>query len=263
MWTARPTWPGSPSGPAAVAIDPAAAIRSGVAAAALALSCTCSAGVVTPFSAGRPGGLPPVWQPYALRDDIPRTHYELVESDGRVVLRARATASASALVHRLMVDSSQVTRLHWQWRVDRLAENADMLHKNGDDFAARVYVLFDLPAERLGIVERATRSVARWIYGDEPPLAALCYVWSNRYPIGTEARNPYSARVHTIVVESGPEKLHRWQHESRDIAADYRRAFGTDPPGIVGIVVAADTDDTGASAEAYFGDIELEAPAGS
>ena len=43
----------------------------------------------------------------------------------------------------------------------------------------------------------------------------------------------------------------------KDIVADYRRAFGAAPPAVTGVIVSADTDNTGESVESYFGDIEF------
>jgi Protein of unknown function (DUF3047) len=45
--------------------------------------------------------------------------------------------------------------------------------------------------------------------------------------------------------------------EERNVLDDYRRAFGEEPPPIAGVAVMTDTDDTGASATAWFGDIVL------
>ena len=58
-----------------------------------------------------------------------------------------------------------------------------------------------------------------------------------------------------IVVESGAEKVNQWVTEERDILEDYRRAFGEDPFLISGVAIMTDTDNTGESAVAYYGDI--------
>ncbi|MDX1801592.1 MAG: DUF3047 domain-containing protein, partial [Marinobacter sp.] len=39
---------------------------------------------------------------------------------------------------------------------------------------------------------------------------------------------------------------------------DYRRAFGKAPPPIVGIGIMSDSDNTGESATAWYGDITLD-----
>ncbi len=58
-----------------------------------------------------------------------------------------------------------------------------------------------------------------------------------------------------IVVESGAEKVNRWVCEERNILEDYGKAFGGTPPKISGVAIMTDTDNTGESAIAYYGDI--------
>ena len=58
-----------------------------------------------------------------------------------------------------------------------------------------------------------------------------------------------------IVVESGEAKLNQWVNEERNIYEDYKKAFGEEPPMISGFAIMTDTDNTGESATAYYGDI--------
>ena len=58
-----------------------------------------------------------------------------------------------------------------------------------------------------------------------------------------------------IVVESGPERLNQWVSEERNVYEDYKKAFGEEPSLISGVAIMTDTDNTGESATAYYGDI--------
>jgi hypothetical protein len=58
-----------------------------------------------------------------------------------------------------------------------------------------------------------------------------------------------------IVLRSGEAEINRWITEGRNIAKDFRTAFGEDPPNISGVAIAADTDQTGETATSWFGDI--------
>ncbi len=58
-----------------------------------------------------------------------------------------------------------------------------------------------------------------------------------------------------IVVESGDSRLDRWVSVERNIYKDYLQAFGEEPPMISGVAIMTDTDNTGESATAYYGDI--------
>ncbi|MDZ7682540.1 MAG: DUF3047 domain-containing protein [Fodinibius sp.] len=72
---------------------------------------------------------------------------------------------------------------------------------------------------------------------------------------GTIVPNPFTDWVYMIAVQSGRSKSGRWIVESRNIMEDYRQAFGESPPDITGVAIMTDTDNTGGSATAYYGDI--------
>lgn len=211
-----------------------------------------------PFSAAAPGdALPPGWQETVLPNIDRHTRFDLIADEGVVALRARSDAAASSAVHALSVDPARTPLLTWRWKVSRVLDKADMASKTGDDYAARVYVLFDYDIARLPFLTRGKLALARAFYGDAVPAAALCYVWDNRHPVGTAAWSAYTDRVRMIVLESGPARAGVWTTETRDVAADFRAAFGEDPPPIVGAVLAADTDNTGESVETLFQDLRF------
>ena len=62
-----------------------------------------------------------------------------------------------------------------------------------------------------------------------------------------------------IVLESGAEKTGQWVTEERDVAADFRAAYGHEPPAVTGIAIGNDTDQTGETALAWFGDFSFGA----
>jgi hypothetical protein len=43
--------------------------------------------------------------------------------------------------------------------------------------------------------------------------------------------------------------------EERNVYEDYKKAFGEEPSMISGVAIMTDTDNTGESATAYYGDI--------
>jgi hypothetical protein len=216
------------------------------------------------FSALRAGDALPGWlKPYAFANRPRLTEYALVQDAGRTVLRARANASTAGLIRELRVDPRTHPLLAWRWKVTNLLQRSDLATKDGDDFPARLYVTFDLDPASLPLGERVTLALARAIWGEQLPLAALCYVWDTRAPQGTIAANAYTDRVQMVVADSGPALLGRWVERERNVAGDYRRAFGAEPPPVSALVVSADTDNTGESAESYFGDIEFRAPRNS
>jgi hypothetical protein len=86
-------------------------------------------------------------------------------------------------------------------------------------------------------------------------------VWDNRHPVGTSAWSPYTDRVRTVVLESGASRAGRWVDEKRDLEADFHAAFGAGlpMPPVMGIAAGNDTDQTGETVTAWFGDFHLGA----
>jgi hypothetical protein len=231
-------------------------------AAAVFASIAFAAPPITPFSAMAPGALPGAWRDVGIAK-IKANRSSLVADEGVTVLRVRSEESAGTVVHALDADPRATPVLSWRWKVDRVVEKADMTQKAGDDYAARVYVFFDLPLEELSFFQAMKIRIVRALYGEEVPTAAICYVWDNRHPPGTILPNPYTERVRMFVLESGTERAGSWITESRDVADDYLRAFegapGAGVPRVSGIGAGADTDQTAESVTAWFGDFRLAA----
>ena len=147
--------------------------------------------------------------------------------------------------------------LEWRWKVNRMLDKADMRAREGDDFAARVYVFFDVSMDSLSFADRTKLRLARMIAGPDVPTAALCYVWDNTHRIGHTQWSPYTNRARMIVLQSGTSNIEKWITESRDIAADFRDAFGFDAPAVTGVAVGNDTDNTGEHVTTWYGDVSL------
>ncbi len=241
-------------------------IARGLAAAFLALLAASGiaapvADPIAPFSGAAPGSaLPAGWRTLSL-PGIPAPEFSLVDEAGTTVLRARAAAAAGTVAFALEADPAARPRLAWRWKVDRVVAAADLADRRGDDFAARVYVFYDVPVGSLPLGARVKALVARAFWGESLPTAALCYVWDNRHAPGTSAWNPYTDRVRTVVLRSGGAG--EWARETRDLEADFRAAFGGEwkgpVPRVTGIAAGNDTDQTGETVTAWFGDFRLEA----
>jgi hypothetical protein len=196
--------------------------------------------------------------------NVDANRYSLV-SDGEsktTVLRIdshNAAGSVALPSFALMSELNVRGQLRWRWKIDRVVEAADLRKRSGDDYAARIYVFFDVPIESLGFIERNKIRLARLVSGSEVPTTALCYVWDNKSPVGTTVPSPYTARVRKIVLQSGKTHAGQWMTESRDVAADFRTAFGlastASVPRVTGVAVGSDTDQTRESVTTWFGDV--------
>jgi len=211
---------------------------------------------VAQFSRAIPGGdVPPGWTPWVVDIRKPATRYSLVEEDRQTALRAEARGSVSGFLTNIRVDPALHPRVRWRWKVDRVIPGADESRAERDDSPARLMIAFAGDHARLEPGERAKLSLASALSGREAPYAMLMFIWSSEHAPGSIIPNPRSSRVQMIVVEQGPARLGRWLDYERDVAADYRRAFGEDPGLITGVGVLTDADDTQSSALTYYGDI--------
>lgn len=215
------------------------------------------------FSAARPGEpLPRGWRE-ALLPNKKAPEFALVADEGTTVLRVRSSAAAGTAAHSFHIDATAHPTLAWRWKIDRVVERGDLAVKSGDDFAARVYVFFDLPEEEMPWNARMRLKLARLLHGGDLPSAGICYVWDNRHAVGASAWNPYWYRVRTVVLESGNARAGHWAEERRDLVADFVAAFGSrggNPvPAVTGIAIGNDTDQTLESVTAWFGDFRIEA----
>jgi len=211
------------------------------------------------FSDERPGTQPPSgWESLTYPKIPAHTRYELVREDIGVVVKASSRASASGLTRSVRIDPRRYPVIRWRWKVANILEGADVNRKDGDDYPARIYITFEYDPDRSGVFERLKYETARLIYGRYPPYAAVSYIWESRTPVGTVVPNAYSDRLMMIVTESGAQKLNTWVEETRNLYEDYKAAFGREPPMISGVAVMTDTDDTGESATAWYGDITFQ-----
>lgn len=217
-----------------------------------------SADVQPLFSSLLPGQALPKEFRIIILPKIVQNKFSLVADDGKTVLRVESDNSAGSLGLPLTTPGSgEGALLEWRWKVSRVLDKADMSVKTGDDFAARVYIFFDVSMDSLSFADRTKLRLARMIAGPDVPTAALCYVWDNTHRIGHTQWSPYTNRVRMIVLQSGTSNIEKWLTESRDIAADFRDAFGFDAPAVTAVAVGNDTDNTGEHVTTWYGDVSL------
>ncbi len=204
--------------------------------------------------------LAPAWLPLSFGNDRGLTEYRAARRGGRDCLHARTRGGASGLVKPLVVDPAVHPTIRWSWWVQGPVPGGDLTRKEGDDFAARIYVNFRFEPSKAGFLDRLKHRLAGSRFGGEAPGRSLVYVWGNTQPPGTAAPNAYTDKAMVIVVRSGETEAGAWHTEERDIREDFRMAFGDEPPEITSIAIMSDADDTGAAAEACYGDISLLGP---
>lgn len=164
------------------------------------------------------------------------TRYRLEESQGRLAIRADSDAAASGRYREININLDETPMLYWSWKVDNVLTDIDERTRAGDDYAARVYVVF-------------SGGLAFW------RTRAINYVWSSNQRVGDSWISPFTDNVRMVAVQSGPERAGQWIDEHRNIRADYQYLFGEKPRAIDAIAIMTDTDNSGKSVTAWYGDI--------
>ena len=152
------------------------------------------------------------------------------ESDS--CLHLKSVRSSFALEHSVDVDPSQMPYLTWRWKVAQLPTGGDFRRIGSDDQAAQVLVGF------------ADRRV-------------LSYIWDTTAPKGSAQSASSLPLIHVfaVVCQSGAGEANRWVGESRNVAADYERAYGKPAPRVKGVRIQINSQHTGTVAESYFGEV--------
>lgn len=198
---------------------------------------------------------PPGWEALVFKKIDQHTRYDLVSDEGIVVVRAVSADAASGLIRKIQVNPMEYPIVEWRWKVSNILQKGDVMKKEGDDYPARIYITFAYDRSKLSFTDRVKYKAVRLMFGEYPPTGVINYIWGNHAAIDTMVPSPYAERDIMIAVESGSEKINRWVTQRRNLLEDYRRAFHTDPPPISGVAIMTDTDNTGESATAYYGDI--------
>jgi hypothetical protein len=212
------------------------------------------------FSSATIAKPPAPWQVLGLPGNYskPLTQFDVTELDNKKVLRVRTDKSYGNLVHAWQ---GNVSSIAFNWRLDNPLLEANLKSKNGDDAALKVCLSFDMPMEKVPFADRAKLRLAQFLSHDHLPTATLCYVWAHAEPVGTDFDNPFTGRVHYIVLNSGESQLKTWQSHQRNVQADFLKAYGDESkavPAVTAIIVGADSDNTLGSSLGYVSDIALK-----
>jgi len=202
-------------------------------------------------------GMPEGWHFYRIAPYKKNTVYRLENYQGRTVLAANSKTSASGLAVKLRPRSAQNLWLQWEWKAVGAMPQADNADSQRDDAPLRLLVAFDGNKSKLSLKEKLTFEMANLISGQEMPYATVMYIWSGKNAANTVLNNAHTSRVKMIVVDSGWDNLGEWRKHERDLAADYKLAYGETPGNVIGIALLTDTDNTKSEVRALYGDIEL------
>ena len=182
-----------------------------------------------------PGRIPSEWQ---VKVNHGKPDISVCRDAPEPCIRMKSVGASFALERGVDVNPHATPYLAWTWKVTELPPAGDFRKTATDDQAAQVLVAF------------ADRKV-------------LTYIWDSNAPKGTtqSASSIPLVHIYAVVAESGAAQKNRWVQETRDVAADYERAFGKPAPHVKGLRLQINSQHTGSVAESYFGEIAFRSTA--
>ena len=217
---------------------------------------------VTPFSKASGSALPFPWRFIGLPERYakPPTAIDVVELDGKKVLRLRTDASWGTVAHPI---TESIKTLQFSWRLDKPLLRANLKSKSTEDAALKVCLSFDMPLDKVPTGERLLFRLAQLVSQDKLPTATLCYTWAQADAVGSVVPSPVTSRVRYLVLNSANEPLQTWVPHTRNVGADFLKAFGSETsvvPLVTALVIGADADNTKDTSLAYVSDLVTGAP---
>lgn len=198
------------------------------------------------------------WQPLTFPKIARHSTYTAVRCETGSCLLMESDNSASALVLKQPFNVYVYPRLSWRWKVSNVYRKGDSRTKEGDDYPARLYVMFTYDPDRASLGKKLQYQLAKTVYGQYPPDSSISYIWDNQATGSPFIVNAYTSEARMIPVSAGSATVNTWQAYTVDIVRDYRLAFGQDPPPLARLAVMTDSDNTRESARAWIQYIRLE-----
>ncbi|MEY8263764.1 MAG: DUF3047 domain-containing protein [Bermanella sp.] len=162
------------------------------------------------------------------------------------VLSAHSDNSASGLGKEISIDLMQTPYINWSWRIENNLKNLGETSKDGDDYAARLYVVKD----------------GGWRIWQ---TRALNYVWSSNQRAGSRWDNAFvGANAKMLAVRGVEHPVQQWFQEKRNVYEDLIALFGDKGSAeanqqayryLDAVALMTDTDNSAGMATAFYGDI--------
>lgn len=188
------------------------------------------------------------------------THYRQVVKAGRPALLAEADRSASLMRRHWPLAAEQLGEVRFSWWVAAPLPGANLAEAGLGDSPARILFAFDGDHARLSPRNRLLFDLAESVGGERPPYATLMYVFANRPEhLGRTLVHTRTDRIRKVVLDAGPAHAGQWRDHSRNLAEDFRQAFGEAPGRLMSVAVLTDADNTQQQAQAWYGPVEIRA----
>jgi hypothetical protein len=178
------------------------------------------------------------------------TLYTIENIDEKMVLKAGSQDSASGLAKEGSIDLFATPYLNWSWKIENSLPGLTETEKDGDDYAARLYVV---------------KSGGWKIWNTR----ALNYVWSSNQAAQTQWDNAFVGdNAKMFSVKGQGDTIGVWAVEKRNVYQDLIKLFGdkgSDKKNqqayryLDAVALMTDTDNSHKQAVAYYSNIYFSA----
>jgi hypothetical protein len=175
------------------------------------------------------------WKKMILNGEV---NYSLMKYGDDGFVSALSEKTCSAIYYRVGYNLKNYPILSWKWKALEFPDiSRGQTVQEKDDYAARIYVIFPF----------LSFSSSKF----------LEYIWDPNLPVETILDSSFGKNIKMIVARSGKMQNDDWVQENRNVYEDFKRAFGTNPPGVGAIALMCDADGTKSQAKALFDEIVI------
>jgi len=185
------------------------------------------------------------------------TYVSELQENGESYVRAQSDSSASGMMWKGEFDVYQYPMIRWRWKVSNAYKSGDAAKKSGDDYPMRIYINFKYDTNDPAVRKSFKHGIAKLLYGKYPPYRSINYIWANRKHNEQYLVNKYTKQSIMVPLQAGPQNTGRWIIEEVNVLADYRNAFGEDPPRMASLAFMNDSDNTRESSVSLLDFIEI------
>jgi hypothetical protein len=170
---------------------------------------------------------------------VPPTRYSKA---GKGIIKAESLGTRSSLYREVGEKEKDFPVLSWRWKISNVVRSAIETKKDRFDAAVRVMAVFGKD-KGFKVME-----------GTEPSGFRIEYIWASHLPQGHIFDHPGEKNCKVFALESGEKKAGEWIFEKRNLHEDYKKAFGTEPSGVLAIGIQTDTDHSNEMVTSYYSD---------
>lgn len=194
------------------------------------------------------------WRPVTF-PDRDKTTYRYFQ-DGKA-LCAEADASASGFIRDFPEKDTFPHILSWQWKVKSTVPGGNARKKSGDDYAARLYVNFEIE-QSMSYWEQFKLGTYETLYGQDIPSRSMNFIWANKVKKGTVIPSPYTDRTRLVVLRDQSDTVDEWVTETINLGNRYETIFEASYIEPHSIAVMTDSDNTKTQVEGCYRNIILK-----